>query len=248
MTTKHHLITNHADRSTRIEAKRAAVLGFLAYEGYTTAPVLELLLGLQRNAVYRTLKAMERDGLVRGQSVASLGGPVTVWGLTPHGAIARLDPEAEDFNPTYFEPGRVSPLTVMHTIDVQRARLFLTAQGWTDWKTDRQLHEVAKAQPKTWLKVPDGFGIAPDGARVALEVERTFKTIKRYEAVMASYLQMVRAGTIDRVQYLCPTKTEVNAARMQRVFQSIKAVPVAGQRVELRPDHYARFSFQDITT
>lgn len=89
---KNNLITDKAAQRARIEAKRERVLSWLSGEGYTTPGMLSEVLGLQRNAVYKTVEAMERDGLVSRDEVAWMGARVRLVTLTPHGAAMAAEP------------------------------------------------------------------------------------------------------------------------------------------------------------
>jgi DNA-binding MarR family transcriptional regulator len=233
---KNNLITDKASQRARIDAKRSTVLAWLAGEGYTTPGMLGEVLGLQRNAVYKTIEAMQRDGLVARDEVHWLGAKVRLITLTPHGAAMAAEPGEEVWA---YETGRVAPSTIAHTMAVQQARLQAKKAGWTEWTPDRQCHRLAGAD--AWLKVPDAVVKSPAGDLVAIELERTIKTKKRYEAIMAAYLQMVRKGTVARVLYLCPDPKVT--PRVQAIFRGIESVPVGGQRVPLTEQHQARFSF-----
>ena len=79
----------------------------------------------------------------------------------------------------------------------------------------------------------------PSGHRVAIEIERSIKTIKRYEAIFAAYLQMIKQGDYAIVHYVCPDAAF--APRLSRLFQLIQAVPVVGERVPITDKHRARF-------
>jgi hypothetical protein len=232
------LIQSRSAQAARIAEKRQAILTWLKSESFSTVPILSQVLGTQGNACWKTLKAMERDGLVQSHLLKNHFGSLTIWGITPHGSAMATDPldAAPDFS--HFEPGRLSPHTLAHALDVQRVRLQLQAQGWTDWRTDRQCRQMQLA------KVPDALAVDPHGQKVAVELERTIKTIKRYEAIMSCYLQAIRAGALDRVQYFSPIPGVPE--RLKGLFHGIRAVPVAGDRVQLQPQHYEKFTFVEL--
>lgn len=232
------LISCRSAQAARIAEKRQAVLAWLKTESFSTIPILAQVLGTQGNACWKTLKTMERDGLVQSQQLKNAFGALAIWGITPHGSAMAADPADPEPDWTHFEPGRLSTLTIAHHLDVQRARLLLQAQGWTEWRTDRECHRMALA------KIPDALAVDPDGRRVALELERTIKTVKRYEAIVASYLIAIHQQKMDRVLYLSPVPGV--AERLQRLFHSIRAVPVHGQRTALEARHYARFEFKEM--
>lgn len=232
------LIQSRSAQSARIVEKRQAILAWLKGESFSTVPILAQVIGTAGNACWKSLKAMERDGLVQSHLLENHFGRLTIWGITAHGSAMAADPAEVDPDFSYFEPGRLSPLTIAHALDVQRARLQLQAQGWTDWRTDRQCRQMQLA------KVPDALATDPDGQQVAVELERTIKTIKRYESIVSMYLQAIRNETLDRVLYLSPIPGVPQ--RLERLFHGIRAVPVQGSRVELQPQHYEKFTFAEL--
>lgn len=123
-------------------------------------------------------------------------------------------------------------MTIQHYLDTQRARLAAEHAGWTAWIPGNRLAKNIK-------KRPDAVATHPSGHRVAIEIERSIKTIKRYEAIFAAYLQMIKAGDYAMVHYVCPDATF--APRLSRLFQLIQAVPVVGERVPITDKHRARF-------
>lgn len=223
-----------------IETKRNKVLDWLKSEGFSTSAIIGEVLGFQRSATHKTLKDMEKAGLLQVEQIPAGAGTIAIWGLTAHGSLMATDPEDPNPDYSYFEPGRVSPLSVGHALDVQRVRLVLTRQGWTTWHSDRDLHRYGLA------KIPDAIARNPNDQLVAVEVERTTKTEKRYRDIMSTYLQMIKTGHIERVQYICPQPGI--AKRLQRLYAGLEYVVVQGQRVQLRPEHYEKFSFIDFST
>lgn len=232
------LISSRSAQAARIAEKRQAILAWLKGESFSIVPILAQVQGTQGNACWKTLKSMERDGLVQSHPLKNHFGSLIVWGITPHGSAMAADPAESEPDFSHFEPGRLSPLTIAHALDVQRARLLLEAQGWTDWRTDRQCHQLQLA------KIPDALAVDPAGQKVAVELERTIKTCKRYEAIISSYLQTIKQEKLDRVLYLSPIPGV--AARLEKLFHSIRDVPVQGQRVQLEAQHYEKFTFHEL--
>jgi hypothetical protein len=164
--------------------------------------------------------------------------------VTPHGA-AMGSPLDGDPLP-YYETGRVAPTTIEHSLDVQRARLAARKAGWTAWQSDRDLHAIAGATDGGWRKIPDALALDTAGVRVAIEVERTAKTSKRYEEILAEYLQQIRNGLCDCVHYVSPTPGL--AARLARIFLRIAQVPINGRRYDVKDEHRQRLKFFDLAS
>jgi len=239
------LIFDKQEQLGRIAAKRETLLAFLASEGYSTADLLGQALRLSRTAVFKTLKAMERDGLVKLDYVSyapGQRGKQTIWGLTPTGALMAADPEAQDFRVDYYESGRVAPSTVAHHLAIQRARLRAADAGWSRWESERGCYQRAQREKGRWPKVPDALTWTPEGRAVAVEVERHIKTPKRYDAVLNDYALMMHDRTIDEVHYLCNPGM---APRLRRLFDNIATIRVKGQLMPVPDAVRRRLKFFD---
>ena len=237
-----YLIPSRAIQTGRIEEKRDKILNWLAEETFTTSKVLERLLGLKKNAVHKTLIAMQRVGMVDVHEVSYLDMRFRFIALTSHGAalVGRVG--------THYQPGRIAESIIAHQLDVQMVRMQAEEIGWTGWICERALRVAAEQEKRTtteperlWLKVPDAVGSPPGQGAVAIEIERTIKTLKTYEVIVGQYLQMVKRGAVERVVYL--TRTERIADALGATFNRIQTVPIGGKRFELSPEHHARFSF-----
>ena len=102
---------------------------------------------------------------------------------------------------------------------------------------------------RKWLKAPDAVATNPKGLRVAIEIERTIKSRKRYEKIIGLYLQMIRAGLIKRVDYVTPDPAV--APRLAAVIRSLQTVLVGpeqgpSQRVSITDAHRERFNFYSL--
>jgi hypothetical protein len=113
-----------------------------------------------------------------------------------------------------FELGRTKPLWVPHHRRCQFVRIAAERAGWTGWTSERALRE-GNAKLK---KIPDAITTSPSGLKVAIEVERHVKTIKRYEDIQWLYLADLKNGKVDRVVYICPTKI---APAIQKIFRNL---------------------------
>ncbi|SNS03702.1 hypothetical protein SAMN05192560_2329 [Methylobacillus rhizosphaerae] len=224
------LINSYQQRCMRSQAKRETVLRFLRDETWSNLTNLADMLGLSEPATFKTICQMERDGFLLRYKVDALR--LSLWGVTPQGlAFAWADNEAMRVRP-YFEPGKLSVMTIPHYLDIQRARLMAEQAGWTNWVPGHRL-------PKGIKKRPDAIATNAEGQTIAIELERSIKTLKRYEAIFAIYLQMMKREEYAKVHYLCPDAGF--APRLERMFALIQSVPVAGERVPITKKHRARF-------
>jgi Replication-relaxation len=218
-------------RERRAAEKATLVLRFLRGEIFSDAQNLGLLLGIATLAgTIKALRQLEKHALLREHRP---DGHRTLWGITQHGQALAFDPVTEAPKETYFEPGRVALPFLQHTLGLQRLRILAERAGWSKWTAGDRAGKWARAE-----KRPDALAITPDGLRVAVEYERTFKTIRRYEDILAGYLMAVKRKDIDLVIWVCPTKD--SAVRLRRIVESIQAVPVAGRRVAIDPARHHR--------
>lgn len=240
-----HLLADPRARQARAQDKRRRVLRFLRDEIWTTTETVAALLGLGYPAAHALLKAMARDGLIAAEAVFVPAGRsarrVVLHGITAQGLAFAWDLDELPTARAPWEPGKTSPLFVPHQIATQRARVRAEAAGWRGWTPARAL--LGLGLPK----VPDAEAIAPDGQRVAVEIEREIKTDKRYQSVVGAYIaQMKRDARWQRVDYVC-ADTDF-AARLARIFGRLRQlryeVPgAAGKVADLQQVHLDRFRF-----
>ena len=224
------LINSFHERCIRSQHKREVILRFLRDEIWSNLTNLAGVLGLSDPATFKTICQMERDGFLLRYKVTELR--ISLWGITPQGlAFAWAEDEAMQVRP-YFEPSKFSVMTIAHYLDIQRARLIAERAGWTNWIPGNRL-------PKDIKKRPDAIALNPEGQTIAIELERTIKTLKRYEAIFSIFLQQMKRDEYFQVHYVCPDASF--APRLERMFTLIKSVPVAGERVPITEKHRARF-------
>ncbi len=220
------------ERARRQQRKRRAVLRFLREHIWSTQHILQEVMGLAaRQSGHRSLSLLEKEGVIRRHSFQSLAGPITVWGITAHGQALAFELNSEHPVTAYFEPSRVAEQTIRHELDLQRIRLKAEASGWRDWQSGDRLGAVAKG-----AKRPDAIALNPRGQRVAIELERTMKTTKRYEVVIVNYLRALKSGLVQRVVWISPEPEF--SSRLRAIITSIKSVRVSGERVAIDPTRH----------
>ncbi len=129
-----------------------------------------------------------------------------------------------------------------HNLDIQHLCVAAGKCGWTEWQNGDRLGVAAKDG-----KRPDALAISPTGKRVALEVERTMKTSKRYEVILVQYLKLLKAGEIDLVAWASPT--EDFSKRLRSIITSIQTVRVDGRKVAVDPArHHCNLRFVSYDT
>ena len=217
---------------SQFEARRAEkekiILDLLKEDRFSNANLIGLSLGLKRTAAFETLKRMEKKGLLLQAKVEDQ----SLWGLTPQGAFLA--------DGRHFDPKRVSAITIRHDLAVQKAKVEAMALGGSDFLAERTLRQMAVKERTTWLQVPDAFAVSPRGRKVALEVERTAKTPKRYSAIFNCYCQMLSDKTIQEVVYICP---EDICRRLERLFLRIETMKVDDKVHTFNDSFRKRFHF-----
>ena len=208
--------------------KEKIILNLLKDERFSTARHIAVLLKTKRTATFETVKRMEKKGLLLQAKVEDQ----SLWGLTPQGAFLA--------DGRHFDPKRISAITIRHDLAVQKAKVEAMAMGWSGFLAERTLRQMAVKERTTWLQVPDAFAMSPRGRKVALEVERTVKTPKRYTVIFDSYCQMLADKTIQEVIYIC---TEDIKDRLERLFLKIETMTVDGKRHAFSESFRARFHF-----
>lgn len=239
MGARDNLLAAPAERQQRAQQKLTQVLRFLRQEVWSSQDILGVVMGVtSRTAAHKNLARMEAEGLLRRHKVEGLGGgSVTLWGITSHGQAMAFDPLSEAPVASYFEPGKVAEITIRHALDLQRLRLQGEHAGWTDWVNGDRLSELLKG-----AKRPDAIAVSPAGLKTAIEVERTIKTSKRYEQILASYLMSLKAEQVNQVIWLTPTQDM--AARLRAIVLGVQSVTIQKQRFAIEPNkHHGRLSF-----
>lgn len=227
-----------AERVARKNEKRTKLLRFLRQHLWSTAEVLKMVFDFKSSqATYKTLAQFEAEGIIRRYQYDLMGLALTVWGITSHGQALAFDPAREEVCPRYFEPAKCSVVTLHHSLDVQRLSLRAEAFGWSNIRNGERLTEIAKGQNR-----PDFVGIDTQGRIVAVEVERTIKTTKRYQAILSAYLQAIRRDQYQEVMWVAPSDDA--ACRLRKIILSIKTIVVASQRVSVDPvRHHPKLHF-----
>ena len=220
-----------------VEKTRVA-LRFLRDESWTTETVMRELLGLRhRQNAYRSLARLERQGFIRRHSLPlAAGRALTVWGITAQGLAHAFDLDEPHRPRASFQASSLSPARMAHRLDLQKMRVRAEGAGWREWTADYLCGPL-----KAGANYPDAVAMRPDGARVAVEIERTVKSTKRYAALIVQHLLGRRNRRWDYIYYLSPTRDL--ARRIERIFGSIERIAHDGRRIALTPGHREPFRF-----
>ena len=234
-----NLINSKTERYKTKTEKKIKILSLLLEDGYGTAKNLALLLKMTPNGVQRILLKMEANELIKAHTVdfELSSWNQKIWGLTPTGTLLAT-PEDEKFK--FFEVSRVKPITMAHSLALQRVKVLAVSQGWIEWKSSSKMLQNANLSRSTWLQVPDAVAMSPKGRKIAIELERTVKTPKRYVEILANYAEMLSSGIIAEVIYICP---ENIAKRLERLFHRIEKIIFRGKAILVPEGLLKRFYF-----
>ena len=191
------------------------------------------------NGVQRTLRKMEKAELIKAHTIdfeLSVWN-LKIWGLTPTGALLATDLD-EDIK--FFEVGRIKPITIAHSLALQRVKVIALSNRWVEWESSSKMLKKANENRSTWIQVPDAVARSPKDRKVAVELERTVKTPKRYVEILANYAEMMSMGVIDEVIYVCPAQL---TARLERLFHRIEKIIFKGKVIPTPEGLLRRFYF-----
>jgi hypothetical protein len=230
-------------RKEKIIENRKLLLNFLRQEIWSTSDILRIVLKLRsRQGIAKVLNAFREDGLIERHEVRLVNEQkIVLWGITAHGQAMAFDPESEKVIPTYFEPSKIHDSTLRHTLDIQRLRTVAEQHGWKKWINGDRLTKLLNDDRR-----PDALAMSTNGELIAIEVERTIKTVKRYQSILASYLRAIKLNEVVKVIWLCPT--EDLTKRLQSIVSGITYVVVEGQRISIDPErHHVNLAFMSYT-
>ena len=223
------LINSYSERLRLSEMTLSKLLHFLRDEIWTSAHVASLVFECSLSAAYKKLNQIESKGLITSFKVPELN--LKIWGITALGQFEAWDDQPIQQRPD-FQLSKINFMFVRHHLDLQRAMLNAKRNGCIKWVNGKYL-------PKNINQRPDAVAYWVTGDVYSIEYEKTVKTRKRYEVIFSKYLQAIKAGDYSFVHYICPD--ELFAARLNKLFMSLKSVPVLGQKINLTEKHRSKF-------
>jgi hypothetical protein len=243
-----HLTGTYKERRARARGKEDQILDFLSVETYSDSKNLALLIGLGVQSTKITLGKMEAKGWLSSAIVALAGRGVGIkyWGITSKGLFEQAEEQSVDriIYTKHFHPSMVNIVTVPHkfaiqTVILQRDVAIATGlellkgrSSKNPAKTDIEftgswLHYYEKnvdlsALNRKKLIVPDLIFKARVGADlvIAVEVELTIKSAKRYKAIYQGHYRNIKNGLYNAILYVLDTKKDrlVFTAMINRLF------------------------------
>ena len=218
------LISDPKERAKRAAEKENGILTWLADFVYSTTDVLGRVLVLNPSATLSALRRLERKGYIVRDEIPVYGRIVLpIWGITMTGLMAYLTPkQIETQKLRYHQKGRVALSSLQHEMDVQRVALFCERSEKYDshyWTSNRELPWPSKKSDPRWPVYPDGLMNVPINgdennlAAIAVEVERTRKTPKRYVQILKGHATNIAQGRYSGVVYFCLDQQAVESLK-----------------------------------
>lgn len=214
-----YLISDPAERTARARQKEEWVLDFLRDEVYSSTAILADVMAVGVRAARTVLNRMEKKGLLIKDNVEFMGmKALPLWGITTDGIFEYLtEDEVKTVNLRVHKKGRVSPVTIAHTLDTQKIRLYCeVALNFDMWIPDRLIEGkgLQKSNPLRWPHYPDAIGMIPtkndNFAPIAIEAERTRKAPERYVYIIKCHLDNIQKRNYVRAWYFCPNQVKAN--------------------------------------
>lgn len=229
-----HLVKKPAERSARAAEKRRLLLRFLRTEIYTTPGVAAEVMGVGTRGSQATVTSMEKAGLVKRHRFTLVPGsaPQVVIGITTLGQSHAFDPDAGEHSvDRVFHPERHNLALLHHQIILQQLRLHAAAFGMNEWLPGDMLKGIEKGSAR-----PDSVLTTKNKVRIAIEVERTLKSRKRYEQIFKNHVAAIQMKNWDHVIFVSP---DVDTSKRVRAMLFEKIPP----GIHLARDAKSYFSF-----
>ncbi|EJB8444778.1 mobilization protein [Vibrio parahaemolyticus] len=213
------LIANSTERSRRNHEKIALVIQFLKQETYTNFNNLMLLLKYKgKNPLYRLINKLVALGYIHKHEFEFQTGHISIWGITDLGLTQNIQDINEDFRA--FDPYRVKFGTLEHKLMNQKAQIYLQRNGWTNW---RNADQYSFRKQYDVEHRPDAIITAPNGFTIAIETERTLKTVSRYRAILKSHVLAQKKNYWSAVFYVVPND-DIRQLLIKR-FDRVEYIP-----------------------
>ncbi len=202
-----------SEQAAHSEKVRIAILAFLSDETYTTVEVIQKLVGYKsKQGANGVLQKLAKDGLLKHHKMKNFAGRgLSIWGITTRGMYAINDPDELPDRVRGFEPSRISLATLDHKLQIQLVKIYLNELDWSVKQIDTNIWDK---------KLPDIVCTKPsqEDELIALEIELTIKSQKRYGDIITIY-KSAQQQNLRRVVWL--TETDKAAAQLRNIFKAL---------------------------
>jgi hypothetical protein len=206
---------SYAERRTRKREKQEQILLFTKKMGWIDSRAGALLLGSTRSAAGAALRKMEREGLMTKHELP--GPPKRAWYSISERGMAEAYIILNEQIPATLPLGRqtISDYSYLHEQDVNIIAVELEQLGLEPYlpKTESGGRGKGVKYPDLLVKIGE--------KTIALEVERTPKTQRRYKDILASHWLATEKNLYNEILYLCPN-SEIKK-RVQALVRSVQS-------------------------
>lgn len=221
------------------EARQKKILRFLIEENYSSLENLAKLINTPKSTISRITKHLcDKDYLVRTNINIGLARDISIYQPTNTGIMFAIE-DGENM-PELREVSKVNATTIYHDLQLQKIRLKLEADGYSNFQSSWQLTKILRKRQEKAPKIPDYTCIDPDGNKIAIEYERTIKTTKRYREIIGQYMDIRDRNIIKEV--LCFTD-EGFANKLKHMFMSIDYIYRNGKTEKCDKEQLNYFKF-----
>lgn len=211
MSTCQNIAISPDERRKRAGKNQGSILKFLAEEGFSTASLLATLLQFkQTRSVYKILDRLEDKKLIRHKKIEGIE---RLYALTPLG-YSFAEGDCENYRSVSLN--NIKPLSLPHKFAIQECKIAMLSNG-VEWGniTGRIKKYEARPDGMIWYQFDD-----EELRPIAIEVELTVKTKKRYKDILSTYFNPYNSGDkYDLVIYVVPT--EIMKARLEKIFDDL---------------------------
>lgn len=221
------------------EARQKKILGFLIEENYSSLENLAKLINTPKSTISRITKYLcDKDYLVKTNINIGLARDISVFQPTNTGIMFAI--EDGEAMPELREVSKVNATTIYHDLQLQKIRLKLEADGYSNFQSSWQLTRILRKRQEKAPKIPDYTCVDPQGNKVAIEYERIIKTTKRYREIIRQYLDIRDRGIIKKVLYFTD---EGFANKLKQMFVNIEYIYRNGKTEKFNIDKSSYFEF-----
>ena len=218
---------------------KEAILRYLFEETWTHIDIVRSRLDqISDEEIMVILTELSEVKLIRNVEVSFLkNSKDEVWGITKPGIMMVQEVLGTEEPRRALDKRTIKPISFNHHLDIQRLRVKAERCGWHGWR--RMIGSesfIGKSE-----KIPDAIAKRQDGARIAIEVERTIKSKRRYPGILASHLHARKNCKWDEIYYFCPDSQ--SKRRLERIFLEITEVKYFQNTVKITDEHFQPFGF-----
>lgn len=217
-------------RKVRIKDKDMLLFEFLAKFGFATVGQLHTYLGGSINSLKTRLSHLVNDGYLVNHMI--FFGKPSVYTITKKANSTELAIVKE-----------ISLSGYQHDLLVIDVFLRLKDK-FISYDTEKMTRAARGVGVGKSGRIPDLVGYTEQGSAIAIEVDRTDKSLERLKTIIASYITMITGSKYQEVWFICANQLIFNNLEKVNIFgDKIKAFHLkdvlAGKELTIKKDKFA---------